>query len=212
MHFSRTTRSIVILGLTFVAFYVASVFGMERGDASKMALSLSDAAQRALEASTASDNGHRATEVVMVRSNAAPSNATVASVVDGDTIDVLIDGEGDARVRLLGVNTPETVDPRKPVECFGKEASSFSKSTLEGKRVRVVADPRADERDKYGRLLRNVFLEDGTDMNATLVASGFAYAYTSFPLDPERKRQLVRLQDEAKNGERGLWASDACGE
>ena len=55
-------------------------------------------------------------------------------------------------------------------------------------------------------------LEDGTDFNATLVASGFAYAYTSFPLDPVRKRQLTTLQEEAKEGGRGLWSAEACGE
>jgi micrococcal nuclease len=143
---------------------------------------------------------------------AVETNATVTHVVDGDTLDVWMDGGEEARVRLLGVNTPEVVDPRKPVECFGKEASAFTKSTLNGKRVRLEADPKADERDKYGRLLRNVILENGTDFNAELVASGYAYAYTFFPLDPLRKREIIRLQNGAKSAGRGLWAEGACGE
>ncbi len=136
------------------------------------------------------------------------TNATVVHVVDGDTFDADLDGVGKVRIRMLGVNTPETVDPRKAVECFGKDASDFSKSVLrEGSRIRLDADAEADERDKYGRLLRNVILADGTDVNARLVAEGYAYAYTSFPLAPERKAELIRLEREAKEAERGLWGS-----
>lgn len=142
---------------------------------------------------------------------AVVTNATVTHVVDGDTIDVTLDTGETARIRMLGVNTPETVDPRRPVECFGKEASAFAKSTLDGKRVRLDADPQADERDIYGRLLRNVTVEDGTDFNATLVREGYAYAYLSFPLDPVRKKQLSDLQKEAETEKRGLWGA-ACAE
>ncbi len=136
------------------------------------------------------------------------TNATIVHVVDGDTFDADLDGVGKVRIRMLGVNTPETVDPRKAVECFGKDASSFSKSVLiEGARIRLDEDAQADERDKYGRLLRNVVLADGTDFNAKLVAEGYAYAYTSFPLAPERKVELTRLQQEAKEAGLGLWGS-----
>lgn len=148
----------------------------------------------------------------IVPDNAVETNATVVRVIDGDTIIANVDGIGRATIRLLGVNTPETVDPRKSVECFGKEASAFTHRTLaEGLRVFLAADPRADEVDKYGRLLRNIILEDGTDVNAMLVREGYAYAYTSFPLTPERKRELTMLQDEAKELMRGLWSPDACG-
>lgn len=139
------------------------------------------------------------------------TNAKIVRVIDGDTLDADADGIGEVRIRLLGVNTPETVDPRKAVECFGKEASDFSKHTLvEGSRIRLEADPQADERDKYGRLLRNVVLEDGTDYNATLVERGYAYAYLSFPLDPARKILLKRLEMEAKEAGRGLWGEGDC--
>jgi micrococcal nuclease len=138
------------------------------------------------------------------------TNATVTHVVDGDTLDAVFDDGLEARIRFLGVNTPETVDPRKEVECFGKQASDFSKEMLSGARVLLAADPQADERDKYGRLLRNVYLEDGTDFNALLVEKGYAYAYLSFPLDKERKAELKRLENEAREAKRGLWAMDAC--
>jgi micrococcal nuclease len=138
------------------------------------------------------------------------TNAVVTKVVDGDTMDVLFDNGEEARIRFLGVNTPETVDPRKEAECFGAEASAFTKELLAGERVLLSEDPMADERDKYGRLLRNIYLKDGTDVNALLVESGYAYAYLSFPLDKERKAELKQLENEAKEAERGLWAPDAC--
>lgn len=140
--------------------------------------------------------------------NRVETNATVTNVVDGDTLDVTFDIGNTARIRMLGVNTPETVDPRRAVECFGKEASAFTKSALEGKLVRLEADPQADERDVYGRLLRNVTLEDGTDFNAKLVSEGYAYAYLSFPLDPARKKQLNDLQTAAKEAKKGLWGEE----
>ncbi|OGL74453.1 hypothetical protein A3E39_01635 [Candidatus Uhrbacteria bacterium RIFCSPHIGHO2_12_FULL_60_25] len=141
---------------------------------------------------------------------AVETNATVTRVKDGDTfVAKLIDG-AEVTVRLLGVDTPETVDPRKTVQCFGKEASNFTKSSLQNKRVRLDADPQADERDKYGRLLRNVTLEDGTDYNAFLVKEGYAHAYLSFPLTPARKVELKNLEDEAKAAKKGLWGG-VCG-
>jgi micrococcal nuclease len=138
------------------------------------------------------------------------TNATVQRVIDGDTLVARFDHGETATIRMLGVNTPETVDPRKPVQCFGKEASNFTKSALDGKLIRLDPDPQADERDKYGRLLRNITLEDGTDYNAELVQQGYAQAYLSFPLDPVRKKQLSDLQKEAKDAERGMWAPGVC--
>lgn len=140
------------------------------------------------------------------------TNASVLKVTDGDTIEVALDAEPgkEFKVRLLGVNTPETVDPRRPVQCFGKEASDFTKGVLTGKRVRLDPDPQADERDKYDRLLRNVILEDGTDFNARLVSDGYAYAYLDFPLNPARKTLLRTLERQAKEAGKGLWAPGAC--
>ncbi|MDQ7814974.1 MAG: thermonuclease family protein [Patescibacteria group bacterium] len=139
------------------------------------------------------------------------TNASVTKVVDGDTLEVKIDEDDKARkIRMLGINTPETVDPRKTVECYGKEASAKMHELAEGKRVRLEADPQADEQDKYGRLLRNVFLDDGTDLNAHMVREGYAYAYLSFPLNPLRKQELKDLENDAKMAGRGLWNTAKC--
>ncbi len=139
------------------------------------------------------------------------TNALITNVVDGDTVEVLPDGAKDSiKIRLLGVNTPETVDPRKPVECFGKEASAFAHVRLDAQRVRVESDFQADDIDKYGRYLRNIFLADGTDFNLLLVREGYAYAYLYFPLTPARKVEIKRLEEEAKTAGRGLWAPGAC--
>lgn len=139
------------------------------------------------------------------------ANATVVRVVDGDTFIAKLDAEpGEFTIRMLGVNTPETVDPRKPVECFGKQASDHLKAQIDGKRVRLEGDPKADERDKYGRLLRNVYLEDGTDINAGLVRDGYAYAYLSFPLTPARKQELKTLQEIARALSSGVWSPNVC--
>ncbi|MDO8584082.1 MAG: thermonuclease family protein [bacterium] len=139
------------------------------------------------------------------------TNAQVITVVDGDTIEARMDGQTDViKIRMLGVNTPETVDPRRPVQCFGKEASDYSKHLLSDKRVRLDSDPQADEIDKYGRYLRNIVLEDGTDFNAALIREGYAYAYVSFPQNAERKVELKRLQEDAKLNARGLWNPTTC--
>ncbi|MBI4138573.1 thermonuclease family protein [Candidatus Uhrbacteria bacterium] len=135
-------------------------------------------------------------------------NATILRVVDGDTFVAKVDQEdGEWTVRLLGINTPETVDPRRPVECFGKEASKKLHELLpDGTRIRLEADPQADERDKYDRLLRNVLLADGTDVNALMVRDGFAHAYLSFPLAASRKKELRDDETAAREEKLGLWA------
>ncbi len=139
------------------------------------------------------------------------TNALVFRVVDGDTLVARLDKGGvEAKVRLLGINTPETVDPRRPVECFGKQASDYAKKLLSGQRVQLVADPEADEIDKYGRLLRNVYLADGTDFNAEMIRQGYAYAYVSFPQNAERKAYLRSLEAEARENLRGLWNPSIC--
>ncbi|TAK05196.1 nuclease [Patescibacteria group bacterium] len=133
---------------------------------------------------------------------------TVSKVVDGDTIDVIASGE-EVRIRLLGINTPESVDPRRPVECFGKEASAFAKGLLLGKTVRLEADPTQDDRDRYGRLLRHVFLEDGTHVNLRLVAEGYAHEYTYERAG--RYQEILRdAERAARLSEKGLWNPDTC--
>lgn len=139
------------------------------------------------------------------------TNSSVIRVIDGDTFVAKLDAEeGEWTIRMLGIDTPETVDPRKPVQCFGKEASKKLSELLDGKRVRLAADPQADERDKYQRWLRNVYLEDETDVNALMVREGYAHAYLSFPLKALRKKELRLAEEEAKREKRGFWADGIC--
>ncbi len=144
-------------------------------------------------------------------SSSVALNAAVVRAVDGDTVEARLDGAADAvKVRLLGVNTPESVDPRRPVECFGKEASRWTKERLEGKRVRLEPDPEADEHDKYGRILRRVVLPDGSLFNLLLVQEGYAQAYTSFPMNAGFKRDLKMAEQAARTAGKGLWSPTTC--
>ena len=126
----------------------------------------------------------------------------VERVVDGDTIVV----QGVGRVRLIGVDTPETVDPRRPVELFGREASAFTKRLLEGQRVRLEYD--RERTDRYGRTLAYVYLPDGTLANAEIIRLGYGHAYTRFPF--RHLDRFRRLEREARDGGRGLWGAEAA--
>lgn len=130
-------------------------------------------------------------------------HAYVTRVIDGDTIE-LRDGK---KVRLVGVDTPETVHPRKPVQAFGKEASNFSRSMLEGKDVKLIFDQNNAHRrhsDKYNRLLAYVYrISDGLDFNAEIIRQGYAHAYLRFPT--ERGEEFLCLEREARSARRGLW-------
>jgi len=126
----------------------------------------------------------------------------VAHVVDGDTIKL----ENGQVVRYIGIDTPETVDPRKPVQCFGKEASNKNNELVEGKEVKLVKD--VSETDKYGRILRYVYIGD-IFVNEYLVRNGFAHSY-SYPPDIKFQDQFRKAEGEARNNKRGLWADDAC--
>ena len=132
----------------------------------------------------------------------------VTKVTDGDTVHVDIDGT-DEKVRLIGINTPETVDPRRPVQCFGKEASERMKALAGGKIVRLETDPTQAQRDTYGRLLAYVYLEDGQMLNRKMIAEGYAYEYTY--LTPYKyQKEFRQLQTLAKTSSRGLWAAETC--
>jgi micrococcal nuclease len=132
----------------------------------------------------------------------------VTKVTDGDTIHIAMDGR-DEKVRLIGINTPETVDPRRPVECFGKEASDYMKDIAQGKIVRLEYDESQSSRDTYGRILAYVYLEDGQMINRKMVAEGYAYEYTY--MTPYRYQKDFRnLQRLAQTSKRGLWADTTC--
>ncbi len=123
----------------------------------------------------------------------------VKRVVDGDTIEL-----GDGRtLRYIGIDTPETVKPNTPVQCFGKEASKKNKELVEGKYVTLEKD--VNETDKYGRLLRYVYL-DGVFINEQLVKEGYAHA-ASFPPDVSKQEQLKEAEKFARENNLGLWNS-----
>jgi micrococcal nuclease len=126
----------------------------------------------------------------------------VVRVVDGDTLVVAIDGR-EEKVRLIGVDTPESVDPRRPVEYFGREASAFLSGLVEGKRVALAGGAGSQNRDRYGRLLRYVYLEDGTLVNAEIIRRGYGLAYTRFPF--ERMEEFRGYERQARAQGRGLW-------
>lgn len=124
--------------------------------------------------------------------------------MDGDTIEVEI-ARQDYTLRYIGINTPETVDPRRPVQCFGHEASDFNKQLVDGKAVGLEKD--VSETDQFGRLLRYVWL-NGEMVNATLVREGYAHA-SAYPPDVKYQDFFSSLQAEASDAGRGLWGA-AC--
>lgn len=134
--------------------------------------------------------------------------AVITRIIDGDTLVVSL-GSKEEKVRLIGVNTPETVDPRREVECFGKEAKEYLVKLLFGKNVRLEADASQQERDRYGRLLRYVFLEDGLFINQVLIQSGYAYEYT-YDLPYQYQSEFKKAETDARRRGLGLWNENSC--
>ncbi len=126
----------------------------------------------------------------------------VTELNDGDTITVDMSGV-EEKIRMIGVDTPETEDPRKPVQCFGRAASTFTKELVGTQAVRLEADPLNTNRDRYNRLLRYVYLPDGRLVNSELIKQGYGFAYTSFPFT--KLEEFKQLQTEARQANRGLW-------
>jgi micrococcal nuclease len=134
--------------------------------------------------------------------------AEVVGHVDGDTIRVRIPdppaGLGAVEtIRMIGVDTPETVHPNRPVEAFGKEASEFTRTELLGAPVRLAFD--WDLRDRYGRLLAYIYTAEGRCFNACLISEGYGHAYTRFAF--QFMDEFRDLEQEARREKRGLWGS-----
>ena len=135
-----------------------------------------------------------------------PDNQVIR-VIDGDTIVVQVNGHPET-VGLIGVDTPETKDPRKPVEYFGKEASRFTASLVKGQRVRLEIQTSPTSRDKYGRLLAYVFRQsDNLLLNKEIIRQGYGHAYTKYYFDPGRMDEFRAAERSAREQKRGLWAS-----
>jgi micrococcal nuclease len=137
----------------------------------------------------ASDNGHQ--------TFSTEKTYRVIRVIDGDTLVLATLG----RVRLIGVDTPETKERRKPVEYFGQESADFLHQLTSGKDVRVDYDFR--RKDRYGRVLAYLYLKDGTFVNEEIIRQGYGFAYTKFPF--RFMEEFIRLEAEAREKNLGLW-------
>jgi micrococcal nuclease len=140
---------------------------------------------------------------------AGTERATVTRVIDGDTIDVRLNNQV-VRIRLIGIDTPETVDPRTAVQCFGKEASNYATELLSGQTVGLEADSSQGDKDTYGRLLRYIWLTDGRLFNLQTIAAGYAHEYT-YRLPYKYQAQFKDAERHAREAAIGLWSPDTCG-
>ncbi|OGH67647.1 MAG: hypothetical protein A3C15_02420 [Candidatus Magasanikbacteria bacterium RIFCSPHIGHO2_02_FULL_50_9b] len=139
------------------------------------------------------------------------STIQVTRVIDGDTFEIKI-GNTEEKVRMIGIDTPESVDPRRPVQCFGKEAGAHLRELFGNRPIKLEKDAESDDRDKYGRLLRYISFADNasasTTLNAQMITDGYAYAYTRFPFS--RRAEYLKLQTAARDAQRGLWSLKTC--
>ncbi len=136
--------------------------------------------------------------------------ATVIRVVDGDTIHARLNGV-DEKVRIIGLDSPETSKPGTPVECFAREASAAAKRLLKpGDRILLQPDPTQDTRDRYDRLLAHVFLSDGTLFAEAMIRQGDAIHYVYDGVPSIHADQLAAAEDAAKSSQKGLWSPTTC--
>lgn len=133
---------------------------------------------------------------------------SVTEVVDGDTVKVNINGKIET-LRLIGLDTPETVDPRKPVQCFGKEASNKGKELLTGKKVRLEKDATQGDKDKYGRTLAYIYTESGIFYNKYMIEQGYAHEYT-YNTAYKYQSEFKQAQKTAEANKAGLWSPSTC--
>lgn len=133
-----------------------------------------------------------------------PGLYKVVRFSDGDTIIVDMNGTQES-IRMIGVDTPETHHPDLPVQCYGPAASAYTKELIGEQKVRLEADPTNQNRDRYNRLLRYVYLPDGRLVAGELIKNGYGFAYTGFPFT--KKDEFVQLESMAKAENKGLWGN-----
>ncbi len=131
----------------------------------------------------------------------------VVAVVDGDTLKVNMPDR--TTIRVIGIDTPETVDPRRPVQCFGAEASARAHALLDRRSVSIEFDASQGREDRYGRTLAYVWLPDGRSFNETMITEGYAHEYT-YDTPYRYQRAYRQAETEARQGDRGLWAAGVC--
>jgi len=132
----------------------------------------------------------------------------VVSIADGDTITVNMEGKKE-KIRFIGVDTPEVYHggDTAPSECYADQAKEFVASGIDNKRVKLVADDKGSNRDKYGRLLRYVYTHDDRNLDELLVSEGYGFAVDGFAYS--KKESFLNLMEQAKQSRKGLWA--VCG-
>ena len=207
----RNRKIRVAVVLFMMVFFAVVLVGLSRNKEELAASGNSDVSKSEPVLAMANEDVHgsvEAEEAPIITVDEQDSELfQVVSVVDGDTIKVNYDGTVTS-VRLIGVNTPETVDPRKTVECFGVDASNYLKGRLTGQQVELVADSSQANYDKYNRLLRYVYL-GAEDIGLSIIENGYGYEYTYNV--PYQKQSVYRsAQQEASNYGRGLWADETC--
>jgi endonuclease YncB( thermonuclease family) len=150
----------------------------------------------------------QATPKTETRANTDYVYYSVVEVVDGDTVKLNINGTTET-LRLIGLDTPETVDPRKPVQCFGKEASNKGKELLTGKKVRIEEDPTQGKSDKYNRILAYIYTENGILYNKYMIEQGYAHEYT-YNTAYKYQTEFKEAQRLAQQNQLGLWSPNTC--
>jgi micrococcal nuclease len=140
------------------------------------------------------------------------ATATVLRVVDGDTIDIRDDVRGRLRIRVLGIDTPETNKPDYSVGCWGPEATEFAQSSLVGQRVAMESDPTQDRTDRYGRTLAYLVRADGWDYSVEAARAGTAKSYVYGGVPVSRYGAIETAQADAQAAQRGLWGPPCWGD
>lgn len=133
----------------------------------------------------------------------------IVKVIDGDTAQIEINGQIKT-VRYIGMDTPEIVDPRKTVQCFGREASTKAHELLDNQVVQLEFDKSVGEQDKYGRLLAYIILPDGKLYNKQMIAEGYAKEYTYQDQTYKYQADFKSAQKDAESASLGLWNISTC--
>jgi len=202
MRIFASKKFLIIAGI-ILALFIGIAIGVgpkqyKQNNTSSVINSAIPSTKESVSENIVSENKEENNKLADEQSNSDSGLVKIVRVIDGDTIEIA----GGERVRYIGIDTPETVDPRK-LQCFGVEASNKNKELVEGKMARLEKD--ITERDKYGRLLRYVWVGD-VFVNLELVKQGFAYSY-SYPPGIKYQDLFVKAQQEAREAKRGLWNS-----
>lgn len=196
--------------LSIISVLIVAYFIISGADISSLPASPDTSTVPVAASSTQTANLYQAVDSAVTSSPTSTSTYLVTQVVDGDTIKIQI-GNKIETVRLIGLDTPETVDPRKPVQCFGKEASNKGKELLSGRMVRIEIDPTQGKRDKYDRMLAYVFRDDGLFYNKFMIENGYAHEYT-YNVPHRYQAEFIAAEKSAEAAGLGLWNPSACAE